>query len=59
LLAIHIGDAGSYNGIQILDYRIRLTFEVGYMATTVQLLDTGTNCCLLEDIKQNCSKLEN
>jgi len=31
LLAVHIGDAG-YNGIQILDYRIRLTFEVGYMA---------------------------
>jgi len=56
LLAVHIGDAG-YNGIQILDYRIPLTFEVGYMATRVQLLDTETNCCLLENIKQNCSKL--
>jgi len=35
LLAVDIGDAG-YNGIQILDYRIRLTFQVGYMATRVR-----------------------
>jgi len=35
-----------------------LTFEVDLTPTKVQELDTATNCCLLENIKQqNYSKL--
>jgi len=39
--------------IEYTDWRIRLTFEVGYTATRVQPLDTETNCCLFWKIQNN------
>jgi len=56
---VEIGDA-EYTGIRSLDYRIRPTFEVGYMVLRVQLLDMESICCLLGNINRYiCHVLSN